>query len=243
MAFRTNKMPVLQEKSASGAVASFNTALAMPLASCNIAVNAWQEGSGEPSPVNDRPIHGFSEVNVTANNVVHTIQLGQEVYGGTVDVVNGVAHVTHRYRLFNGDEEWGKTSAGAYYLVIVGYKREQRITCICSRFKPQSNVTGASAVDNNRCCFFTPESQNRFYIRNDATATLSDFTTWLNNNNVELVYELAEPFDIQLTPTQIETIAGKTNTIFADTGDIDLIFKDLDIAKRGNFREVFKLPS
>ena len=40
MAFRTNKTPVLQEKSASGSVATFNTALAMPLASCNIAVNA-----------------------------------------------------------------------------------------------------------------------------------------------------------------------------------------------------------
>ena len=65
MAFRTNKMPVLQTKSASGAVATFNTALAMPLASCNIAVNAWQEGSGDPSPDNDRPIHGFSEVNAT----------------------------------------------------------------------------------------------------------------------------------------------------------------------------------
>lgn len=27
------------------------------------------------------------------------------------------------------------------------------------------------------------------------------------------------------------------------TGDVDLTYKDLDIAKRGSFREVFKLPS
>lgn len=67
----------LQEKSASGAIATFNTALAMPLASCNIAVNAWQEGSGEPSPSNVRAIHGFSEINPTraGKNLIRTANL------------------------------------------------------------------------------------------------------------------------------------------------------------------------
>lgn len=59
MAFRTNKTPVLQTKSASGSVATFNTALAMPLVSCNIAVTATQSGSGTPSPDNVRPISGY----------------------------------------------------------------------------------------------------------------------------------------------------------------------------------------
>ena len=72
---------------------------------------------------------------------------------------------------------------------------------------------------------------------------ISTLKTYLSEHNLVVKYPLATPFDIQLTPTQIETIAGKTNTIFADTGDIDLTYKDLDIAKRGNFREVFKLPS
>jgi hypothetical protein len=77
-------------------------------------------------------------------------------------------------------------------------------------------------------------------------ASWTDYTDRTDFRNAvsgqHLVYELETPFDIQLTPTQIETLIGN-NTIFADTGDVDLTFNDLDIAKRGSFREVFKLPS
>ena len=69
-----------------------------------------------------------------------------------------------------------------------------------------------------------------------------DAIAYVNSNPITFIYKLAEPFDIQLTPTQIETLIGDNN-IFADTGDIDLTYKDLDIAKIGNFREVFRLPS
>ena len=72
--------------------------------------------------------------------------------------------------------------------------------------------------------------------------TIDEFKAWLADNNLQVVASLPTPIEVQLTPTQIETLIGN-NTIFADTGDIDLTYKDLDIAKRGNFREVFKLPS
>ena len=45
-----------------------------------------------------------------------------------------------------------------------------------------------------------------------------------------------------LIPTQIEILIGN-NSFASDSGSIDLTYKDLDIAKRGNFREVFKLPN
>ena len=235
----------LQEKSASGSVASFNTALAMPLSSCNIGVNAWQEGSGDPSPSNVRAIHGFSEVNVTANNVVHTIQLGQEVYGAEVDVVNGVATVKHEYRVYKGDpsEPWTLgTASGMSRFNLAGVSDIKRAsTVLCNYLKndmstiPIINTIRQHPTNILAVVFFDTNllSEN----------TLAAWRTYLSEHNLEVVFELETPFDVQLTPTQIETIAGKTNTIYADTGDIDLTYKDLDIAKRGNFREVFKLPS
>ena len=65
----------------------------------------------------------------------------------------------------------------------------------------------------------------------------------MSNNPYNDNFQSGGYFFNPITLQQIQTIAGKTNTIFADTGDIDLTYKDLDIAKRGNFREVFKLPS
>ena len=48
----------------------------------------------------------------------------------------------------------------------------------------------------------------------DATA----FKTAMNG--VQLVYELATPLTIQLTPTAVKSLLGQNN-IWADTGDID----------------------
>ena len=369
MAFRTNKMPVLQEKSASGSVATFNTALAMPLPSCNIAVNAWQEGSGDPSPSNVRAIHGFSEVNATRCGInlwdeqwelgsldysgnpipsttsirsknyikvnpstkyfitfstgkvyiacydkdkkmigyipstsgleapsevqtysrceyirldfgsaygttyrddtsvnspstdtdyhaytgnIYTIQLGQEVYGAEVDT-DGVAHVTHSKVVFDGsqDENWNYySSSEAFYLENAfdtdSLTLENNSDFSCNRLYQNNRIAGSSAMKNKPDNSFNNQTdihKKRLWVKmtqfnGDAEA----LKTWLQSNNLEIKFPLSTPFDIQLTPTQIETLIGN-NTIFADTGDIDLTYKDLDIAKRGNFREVFKLPS
>ena len=333
----------LQEKSASGAVASFNTALAMPLASCNIAVNAWQEGSGDPSPVNNRPIHGFSEVNATRagknlfggmygnrfnlfipkntaftvstantsantyimlydkngdsitqyaitnidsttnrkyNNIpntinvdiyqvrffnsssgdyqisyssdtayepyvtptIYTIQLGQEVYGADIDVVNGVATITHRIVTLDGssDEYWFNYSAGnGYYITLSDMDILNNGDVICNWLNKYSGVSnlGIRLGFNN----------NVVYVYQVNTISgVSDLTSWadyLSNNPLEVFYPLATPIEISLSdiPT-LSTIIGN-NSFASDSGSIELKYKDLDIAKRGNFREVFKLPS
>lgn len=54
---------------ASGAIATFDTSLALPLQDCTIAINAVQEGTGTPSSDNVRPITGFSSVNVSVSGV------------------------------------------------------------------------------------------------------------------------------------------------------------------------------
>jgi hypothetical protein len=66
---------------------------------------------------------------------------------------------------------------------------------------------------------------------------------WLIDNNAVFVYQYKTPIEISLSdmPT-LSTIIGD-NSFASDSGDISLTYNDLDIAKRGSFREVFKLPS
>ena len=359
MAFRTNKTPVLQEKSASGSVASFNTALAMPLVNGEFSIEAYQEGSGDPSPVHVRAIHGFSEVNVTRCGVnlwdeqwelgsldyngnpipsttairsknfikvnpstkyyiafstgkiyiacydeykkfigyipstsgietpsevftypnckyirlnfgsaygttyrndtsvnspstdtdyhaytgnTYTIQLGQDVYGGVLDLDSGVLTITHIYYQTTGEETitqydylnqhgvsfGGVLSTSQNKPVYISNMSEYKGTTILSSGAVWCGV-------NNRNIYWIG-------ILDILNMTLEQFETWIVDNPLQVAYLLPTPIEIQLTPEQITTIIGDNN-IFADTGDIDLTYKDLDIAKRGNFREVFKLPS
>lgn len=62
---------------------------------------AVQEGSGDPSPTNVRPISGWSGVTLyvspneqTADATIYTANLEQTVYGGTLDMVSGKLTVT-----------------------------------------------------------------------------------------------------------------------------------------------------
>lgn len=50
---------------ASGAIATFDTSLALPLQDLQIAINAIQEGTGTPSPQNIRNLVGFTGANIT----------------------------------------------------------------------------------------------------------------------------------------------------------------------------------
>jgi hypothetical protein len=48
---------------------------------------------------------------------------------------------------------------------------------------------------------------------------VEDFKTWLSTNNIQLMYPLATPTTIQLTPTQIDSLLGR-NSVWSDSGDV-----------------------
>lgn len=56
------------------------------------------------------------------------------------------------------------------------------------------------------------------------TLTLAEFKLWLGENNLQICYELEEPFTVQLTPAQLSTLLG-TNNVWADTGDVSVEYR------------------
>lgn len=85
----------------------------IPIRSVTIAITAAQEGSGEPSSENIRPISGWDGISVyhsdvdTEDPTEYTFSFSDAgtVYGGTFDAISGALTVTHGYiESYSGEE-------------------------------------------------------------------------------------------------------------------------------------------
>lgn len=306
------------------AMASFSDgADDVPLSELTVDIEAWQEGSGEPSPSNERAIHGWNKCNINKANTnlwdeqwelsgntviskypikvvpnttyyiscpviadidnvsesgqyisyitskangtfttpadcnyikftirssygttynndisinypatdhdyhahdggVDTIEFGQTIFGGKLNILTGLLHITHEI-VDLGSLSWNKLNTTSphwrFRAFIDGIKR---------------SASSASIVDI-KCPIFSAGSSTDTWIgtpyiiasANDADAIFvvdedySDadaFKTAMNG--IMLVYELETPFDKDLTPTEVRTLLN-ANNIYADTGNIE----------------------
>ena len=170
------------------------------------------------------PISGHTEVDLEVkdgdNVTQHTyqVQIGSTVYGGYVDLVSGVMTVTHAYKDL-GDYTWTKhpTDSGRFYThssqtdyIKPTSNTDEVGNIICSQYKAYSQ---SNLVNNHKNGGISIDASPQPYINiidtNYASATANEFKTAMNG--VDLVYELATPTTIQLTPQQIETLAGQNN--------------------------------
>ena len=145
------------------------------------------------------------------------------VYGGTLDVVSGVLTVTHAgIRLTSTNQSWrsaGSVSTGTmrYYCTLEPAADASTQEIICSHAR---NVSG-NASPWGTCFLYS----GIFAMKNGdggaGFSTLADFRTWLDENNLQVCYELATPQTYQLTPTEVRTLLGG-NTIYTDAGDVSV---------------------
>ena len=221
---------------ASGAIATFDTSLALPLQDCTIAINAVQE-SGTPSPSSPKAISGFTGANihVADNETPHVIDNvtaiswqseAGTVYGGLLDVTSGKLTVTHSIVDLGSLTQWNKNTSftNTLFVANVSDKKTNNSNCICTNYTNGGIATGGTFLNNMANNNFASDTSNGIYIRDDSKASLSgdDFKTAMSG--VYLVYELATPVTYQLTPTQISAIVG-TNNVFTDTnGDTSVMY-------------------
>lgn len=172
----------------------------------------------------------------------YTIDLGGTIYGGTLDVTSGVLTVDKAYIEFDGsvDENWWTNNhrfATSFSPTSVDIP--SAITCLCNLYEARTvselwtnrettGYLGITAQSGN--CFIVDNAHYSNYDSED----LSAFKTFLASNPLQLVYELATPQTIQLTPTQIRMLAG-VNTVYANTGDTQVEYFNASV---GNLGEV-----
>lgn len=187
----------------------------------------------------DEPItHAWLELGSTATDYEpypgnqYTIQLGQIVYGGTLDVTNGVLTVD-RAMVDLGTLSWTKydvaqgtlfRSGSSIPNVNIPYNSDD---FICSNYK---TVTPALRAVGTISCSIA----NKVDIIDDSFSDANAFQTAMSG--VQLVYYLATPITIPLTPTQISTLQGENN-LWADSGDVTVEY----LASGGANADLMKL--
>lgn len=198
-------------KTVTGNPITVSDALAKPAESLTIEILPQQSGSGDPSPDNVRPISGWTGVNIyheseydgdaePAYAIDWTDEAGT-VYGCTFNPVSGVMTVTKESLLFDSSA-WLLSSNFFYKANTVEVGK---------------NVSGFYTTENGIKIYINSNNgQARIYFAdNDFLTSESDVGSMLNG--YKLLYELATPQTIQLTPTEIEMLLGN-NVIWNDVG-------------------------
>lgn len=148
----------------------------------------------------------------------YTVQLANTVYGGTLDVAKGKMVVDRALNTFNGTETWyDYPSFEGFYMRLEPMKTGVRQEGVCNMLAPSYTT---SAGQKNKM-WLGVDSKDFFVIGVYETmgTTLTDFKAYLAEHNMQLVYPLANPFEITLTSTQITTLLGNNN-VWSDAGNV-----------------------
>lgn len=156
--------------------------------------------------------------------------LGQSVYGGTVDLATGVLTVTHGFVTLTGDasENWYLRSGttGQYYVTnkttdafVVSTATQATVNGVQSN---QYKSGTWAAFNNNTADIALMYGSTSVIFRNTSLADVSAVRTYLASNPLQVVYLLATPQTINLTPTQVKTLLGYNN--ISSTGTVDVIY-------------------
>ena len=187
------------------------------------------------------PISGWDSLSVyhsgadTSNPQTISISLGQTVYSGYVDVISGVVTVDTLYKALTGAETVSRQSqsGGAYYRFnITGVISDNPAPStvvfpkFCSHFKPIS-YTQLSNQDNSIARF---QNDTAAYIRCDTYTSAADFKAFLAEQYaagtpVQIGSPIATPIPIQLTPQQVQSLAGDNVVWSTANGDLTVEYR------------------
>ena len=135
----------------------------------------------------------------------YTIKLGQEVYGAHHDVTRGKMVVDKALKILtSGGVKYGSTSVIYTNAVTDGLTDGWCISNVdkTEGSAPKIKISNGSVIWDGA------------FVRL-GISTIEEFNTWNTSNPLQVCYELATPFELDLTPTQIKMLEN-TNTIYTD---------------------------
>ena len=153
--------------------------------------------------------------------------LGQNVYGGTVDLATGVLTVDRVLNVFDGSATTGWGSVATYgdvhrfdYTNADILNRDSGGGVICN-YLPN----GVIGTSNLECCnVHASYSSVQIQIKTSRLSgtTVSDLMTYFQMNPLQLCYKLATPTTVQLTPQEVKTLLGYNN--ISSSGTVEVIY-------------------
>ena len=175
------------------------------------------------------PISGFTGVNIyhesaydgdaePAYAITWQTEAGT-VYGGTLDVTNGVLTV-NRTIVDLGKRSWSKQNESGFHVFYTTsvFSNAKPTAVLCSQYV-YSGANNHESLREGQVCWFN-NNDYQITIRDTRYSDAATFKTAMDG--VQLVYELATPLTYQLTPTEVQMLLGN-NVIWNDVGDMALM--------------------
>ena len=203
---------------------SGNPVVCYPVAGYPLGVKVkWepvQEGSGNPSPENIRPIKGRDSVRVERreDNLAYTLTLPSTVYGGEVDAVRGEGEGNENAKIITLDGNKLKFAQSTIYFNLPVHSAlgiaENGIIC-CSHF-------------NRKIWIVNTRYEFCFILQSDVAslfASVDDLNTYLAaqyaaGTPIQIAYKLAETVPFTATGAQpLPALAG-VNTVLTDADSV-----------------------
>ena len=165
-----------------------------------------QSGSGTPSPTNIRPITGRTQIEISnkdsedVEQASATVDLGQTVYGGTLNVTTGELIVNKGY-VDLGTLNWTKFGNLSIFVsdMVSNLKSDsQNLISSIYSFNGVSIPPNRNDKTINSSSYFGNKTISVYDVSYTDAAS---FKTAMSG--VQLVYELNTPQTIQLTPAQL----------------------------------------
>lgn len=159
--------------------------------------------------------------------VTREIPFSTEVYGGTLNVETGELVVDRKTDIADGNaiRIQGLYSNGCAYTFNVAdmyndsayaYQRVARMLSDKLMASPfisiGSNQYAVAHSGGNRAVFNIP-----------TCTTVAEYNAWLSENRPQIVYYLATPITLTLTPVEIRSLLGDNN-VWSDTGDVSVTY-------------------
>lgn len=160
---------------------------------------------------------------------LHTVQIGQTVYGGKFDWLTGKGWIEWEYLAFDGTEAWimedGSPWAGengnAFYMVLP-VAGDGNTAPVSNMYKGIKRLEEWTFAPNTVC--LSGGGVEVCFVQTEFT-TLDEWKSYLAAQKaagtpVQLVYKLANPIEIQLDAHEILALQG-VNTLYGD-GEINI---------------------
>ena len=188
-------------------------------------INTIWSDSGDVTVTYDRQylIHGWNAIGAYVSPTeeasdadMYFIDLGGTYYGGTIDFLSGKMLVTHGSKQIDGAYAWSVSSNDGYFL----NKGYHNMDVDASKASISNLFLYSSTVWTDKHFGFN-DSQT-LWVGDTGLAvygSLQKFKDALDATPLQIVYPLATPIEVQLTPQQIELLVG-TNHIWSDDGNI-----------------------
>lgn len=206
-------------------------------------IKAVQEGTGDPTPANIRPITGWTGVTVThtGENTENTYAITfpentGTVYGGELNVTTGLLTIDKFLYVYDGTESFFKSGSALNgffnkltdatphddWPLMFNYTNAQSLTDEAASFLI-CTISSTTYKDNYGYCYI--DSGHNFNVDPDIFGTTVDSfkaklaELYAAETPLSVFCRIATPITVQLTPTEIDSFIGENN-LYADTGNI-----------------------